>query len=138
MKKIIFILLLIVFLAIFCFFYLNFRLVSIDKKVFLAKRAVSQAELEKGLGNRKSLCQKCAMIFEFKKTGQYQFWMKDMRFDLDIIWINDGKIAYITKNVSFKSLSIINPQVNSQNVLEINAGLSDKYNFKIGDQVKIY
>ena len=91
-----------------------------------------------GLGGRAKIREKEGMLFDFGKKGEYSFWMKDMQVDLDILWINEGKIVHIAKNVSHDSLETINPKIEADKVLEINSGLSDKYNFKIGDSVKIY
>lgn len=30
------------------------------------------------------------MLFEFKEVGQYGFWMKDMKYPIDIIWIDEN------------------------------------------------
>jgi len=92
-------------------------------------------KLSKGLGNRNSLCEKCGMLFEFSEEGKKTFWMKGMKFDLDIIWIKGEEIVYIAKNVSHDSLKTITPQVEVSRVLEINAGLVDKYGIEVGDRV---
>lgn len=100
--------------------------------------AVSQEERERGLSGKDELCQNCGMLFVFPKSGKYNFWMRDMRFGLDIIWINEGKIVYIEKNVALSDQRVLSSQKNADLVLEINAGLSDKYGISPGDEVKIY
>lgn len=41
------------------------------------------------------------MLFTFKKPGSYCFWMKDMKFPVDIIWLNtNGVITGLESNVS--------------------------------------
>ena len=57
-----------------------------------------------------------------------------MRFPLDIIWILDGKIVHIEKNVSEKFSGTLSPQVDADSVLEINAGIVDKIGIKISDK----
>ena len=76
------------------------------------------------------------MLFLFPQKGIYAFWMKDMRFNLDIIWISDDKIVYIAKDNSFHDLTPVNPGIEADKVLEINADLADRYGFKVGDEVK--
>ncbi len=115
-----------------------FKIVNIQGKVFIAKVALSKQEQIRGLGGRKNICSHCAMLFKFSQAGHYDFWMKEMQFNLDIIWINNGRIVYLVKNVSKNSIKIIKPPVLAQEVLEIKAENSSQYNFKIGDEVKIW
>lgn len=95
----------------------------------------SSEKIAKGLGDRDNLCEKCGMLFEFPKKGRYPFWMKDMKIDLDIIWIDGNEIVYIAKNVSYYSSETITPEVKADRVLEINAGLAEKYDIEIGDKI---
>jgi len=45
---------------------------------------------EKGLGDRDSLPSDEGMLFIFPQAGSYGFWMKDMSFPIDIVWMNAG------------------------------------------------
>ncbi len=124
---------------IFGFIYLkNHKIVQIGDQKFFVELVRTPEKQAQGLGSRTKIRENEGMIFEFEKSAKHPFWMKDMEFDLDILWIKEGKIVYIAKNVSHESLEIINPQITADKVLEINSGLSDKYNLKIGDSVKIY
>jgi len=109
--------------------------IAINNKIFYAEVVLSNEKLEKGLGKRNGLCDSCAMLFEFSSPGKYSFWMKGMRFPLDIIWIRNGEIVHIEKNVSEKFSGILSPPFDSDSVLEINAGIIDKLEIKIGDRV---
>lgn len=131
------ILLLVSGLAVFWPFK-KFKTIEVDGHRFKAETVSIPQDREKGLGRRKGLPENRAMLFEFDKPGNYVFWMKDMRFDLDIIWISDGKIVRIAKNISHEALNPTDPQAASDKVLEINAGLSDQYGFDIGDKVTIF
>src|ERR1700679_2272851 len=58
--------------------------------------AQTQAQEELGLGDRDSLAAGQGMLFVFAQDGKYAFWMKDMRFSIDIIWFAaDGEVVYI-------------------------------------------
>ena len=108
-------------------------------KLYIAKTAQDK---ELGLSKYKNLAKDMGMLFPFEKPDYYSFWMKQMKFPIDIIYIKDGKIVTIYKNVSppkkaAEGLLIYKPQVPSNMVLEINAGLSDKYKFKEGDRVNL-
>jgi hypothetical protein len=138
-KHILIILVILVFLILVVFQIHNkFKLIEIGGKKFIAKTSLTQEEHARGLGGEKSLCRRCAMLFVFNDNGQKSFWMKEMNFDLDIIWIAGGKIAYIAKNVSHNSPDIITPNLGADKVLEISAGLSDRFGFKAGDPIRIY
>ncbi|MDO9231754.1 MAG: DUF192 domain-containing protein [bacterium] len=126
-------------LIMVCYFYTkNHKIIQINGQKFFVELAKTSEKQMRGLGGRVKIGEKEGMLFDFSKYGEYSFWMKDMKFDLDIFWINEGKIVYIAKNVSHESLETINPQIMADKVLEINSGLTDRYNFKIGDSVKIY
>jgi uncharacterized membrane protein (UPF0127 family) len=118
-------------------FYFPIKSVEIQDHKFAVDLAVTPTEREKGLGGREQLCSDCGMLFIFPQKGVYDFWMKDMRFNLDIIWISDGKIVYIAKDNSFQNLNLINPGMEANLVLEVNANLSDEYGWKIGDKVEM-
>ncbi|MDO8529350.1 MAG: DUF192 domain-containing protein [bacterium] len=107
-----------------------------NEAVFEVEIINSQKKLEEGLSGRKIICANCGMLFEFGNIGQHSFWMKGMKFDLDILWILKGEIVYIAKNTSYSSKETITPRVESDKVLEINAGMADKLGVKIGDRLE--
>ena len=119
-------------------YFSKYKIVAIGRYNFFVELTRKPEKQIQGLGGRAKIREKEGMLFDFGKKGEYSFWMKDMQVDLDILWINEGKIVHIAKNVSHDSLETINPKIEADKVLEINSGLSDKYNFKIGDSVKIY
>lgn len=88
---------------------------------------------------RKRLPRKHAMLFVFEKETRYPFWMKNMKFALDIIWLSkDKQVVYIAKNVQpcQDSCESIAPDKEAQFVLEVNADFADKYKIKIQDRAK--
>lgn len=94
-----------------------------------------------GLSNRQSLSQNQGMLFVFNNYSKPGFWMKDMQFPIDIIWIKDNTIVDITKNIPppkvGESLKSYYPQDNTNYVLEVNAGWCDDNKIKIGDIVEL-
>lgn len=103
--------------------------------------ADSREEQEIGLSETESLPQDQGMIFLFEKPGFYFFWMNNMKLPIDIIYIKNDKIVTIQTNVQpvkeSENPAIYTSTEPSDKVLEIQAGLSEKYNFKKGDIVKI-
>ncbi len=100
--------------------------------------ALDVATREQGLSGRKSLDQDAGMLFVFDRPGQYNFWMKDMNFPIDIIWLTKGKeIIYIKKDARPEFYpETYGPSQDALYVLEVVSGFSDKNNLKVGDRVK--
>lgn len=116
--------------------------VTVDETVFKVTVAKTNEEKEVGLSQFAKIDEDRGMIFIFDKPDYYSFWMKEMKFPIDIIFINKDKIVTILEKIepptgSETALQIFNPTSPADSVLEINAGLSEKYNFKLGDSVKI-
>jgi uncharacterized membrane protein (UPF0127 family) len=118
------------------FFQKNSSKAVIDGKEFKLEVVSNNKERERGLGGRESLCENCGMLFDFKNPGKYSFWMKDMKFTLDIIWISGNEIVYIAKDVSPNYQETIISQTSADKVLELNGGTCEKFNFKIGDKIE--
>ena len=95
-------------------------------------------ERQMGLSGRTNLPANTGMLFVFENSGQYGFWMKDMLFSIDIIWLSaDKRIVYIEKNVKPETFpKAFSPKDPALYVLEVEAGFSDKNNIQIGDAVK--
>lgn len=109
--------------------------VSIGDYVFYAEVVSSGEKLQKGLGGRENLCENCAMLFKFPQLEKYSFWMKDMQFPLDIIWLRNREVVHIEKNVSKDFSGILAPQTEADQVVELNAGVVDKAEIKEGEIV---
>lgn len=56
-------------------------------------------EWMRGLSGRDVLPKGSGMLFQFPRAEARTFWMKDMRFPIDIIWIRDGVVVGIDANV---------------------------------------
>lgn len=115
---------------------------KIGNQTFRLYSAESQKEKEVGLSNKSSMPQDYGMLFSFATPDYYSFWMRDMKFPIDMIFIKDNHIITIHSNAQppkskDDSLAIYKPDEPADAVLEINAGLAQKYSFKKGDEVKI-
>ncbi|MCL5435359.1 MAG: DUF192 domain-containing protein [Patescibacteria group bacterium] len=114
----------------------------INNHIFNLEIAKTDKEKEVGLAKYNSIPKDFSMIFPFGKSGFYSFWMKNMKFPIDIIFIKNGKIVKIFSDVPpptspNSSLPIYKPDEPSDTVLEINAGLSKEYKFQKNDTVII-
>ena len=66
-------------------------------RIFRVKLATTTAAIEKGLSDRLSLNPDSGMLFIFAKPAIYRFWMPDMHFPLNMIWIKKGGRRYQPK-----------------------------------------
>lgn len=110
------------------------RKAIIEGRTYTIEVADTEAEREQGLSGRNSLPADTAMLFIFDQPGQQCFWMKDMQFSLDIIWLDAGRrVVHIEQNVSPSSYpdSFCPPKA-SQYVVELNAGQARQLGLKQG------
>ena len=116
----------------------NINYVKIAGKIIKVELATTPDSWQKGLSGREKLKEDEGMLFIFNHTGQYSFWMKDMNFPIDIIWLdNDFRVIYIKKNVQPESYpESFLPKQNARYVLEVLAQFSEKNNLKKGDRVE--
>ena len=91
-----------------------------------------------GLSGRNKLKEDEGMLFVFNHIGQYPFWMKDMNFAIDIIWLGeDLSVVFIKKNALPESYpETFTPSQNAKYVLEVSSQFLKKNNIKIGDKVE--
>jgi uncharacterized membrane protein (UPF0127 family) len=115
----------------------NIKFVKIAGQDIKVDLALTPAEHEQGLSGRQNLKENAGMLFIFSRSGKYPFWMKDMNFPIDMIWLSeDLRIVYIKKNAAPESYpESFGPDTNAKYVLEVVSGFSDKNNLKTGDSV---
>jgi hypothetical protein len=108
-----------------------------NKKCFEVEIADTSELMSKGLSRRDFLDENKGMLFIFESLSSSNFWMKDMRFSLDMIGINDKKeITQIIKNAKpCEEECPIFYFNKTKYVLEISSGLSEKYGFEKGDEL---
>ena len=116
--------------------------VCIKEKCFSVEIADENSERILGLSNRDFLDFNYGMLFVFQEETIPNFWMKEMKFPIDIIWIDENlEISEISKNLSPCEKDFCpthNPKEKIKYVLEINAGLSENYSFEIGDELELF
>lgn len=91
-----------------------------------------------GLSNRESLDKENGMLFIFPNKQERTFVMRNMRFPLDIIWIEEAKVLSCSENLppegsEYKEKYSSKLPVNY--VLEVNAGFCEENGVKVGDRV---
>jgi|GEM_PF-5150235 len=88
----------------------------------------------RGLSGRENLDQNTGMFYLFQTPDFYTFWMRDMKFPIDIIWIgSDYRVVDVTKNISPNSFpKTFTSQEKAQYVIEVNAGYADANGIAVG------
>ncbi len=98
--------------------------------------AESEYETQTGLMYRKSMADDQGMLFIFDDERLHSFYMKNTEIPLDIIFIkSDSTIASFQENAQPFNESGLSSQVAIQYVLEVNAGLAQKWLLEIGDKI---
>jgi uncharacterized membrane protein (UPF0127 family) len=98
--------------------------------------ADSEFEQKIGLSGRRSLASDQGMLFVFSQPDFQCFWMKDMLFDIDMIWLNDQKIVIgIDKNVPKESYPKNFCHDGVSYVVELVSGQADNLGLKIGSKL---
>jgi uncharacterized membrane protein (UPF0127 family) len=97
--------------------------------------ADTDPERIQGLSGTEPLKDTEGMLFVFDKLDTYVFWMKDMNYPLDIIWLdNEMRVIHIEKNLAPdtypKTYTAESP---ARYVLETKAGFSDANAIAVGD-----
>jgi uncharacterized membrane protein (UPF0127 family) len=115
--------------------------ITIDSATFNVEVASTVIEQTNGLSYRTSLAPNDGMLFLFGSSTVQNFWMKDMNFPLDMIWMSGNKVVGFAQNaepepgVALWSLKIYTSPDDTDKVLEVNAGMVAQYNIQVGDTV---
>jgi uncharacterized protein len=120
-----------------------------DGMIHLAGRSISfeladdPLEKQKGLSGRLLIEENQGMLFPFQVPDFPTFWMKDMNFPIDIVWIKGNEIVDISADVqaqpgvSEQELKVYSPRIPADRVLELKAGWAARNGLKIGDKIEI-
>ena len=92
-----------------------------------------------GLGKRDKLEKGWGMLFVFEKRIPHSFWMKNMRFPIDIIWLDNQRIVELAENVpppqEGESPKVMEPLLPSNFVLELESGRARALGLKVGQKL---
>lgn len=118
----------------------KYQLLKISNFTIPVETAKTQNEIKQGLSGRLSPPDNTGMLFVFDSPERRTFWMKDMRFSLDFIWIRNRKIVGFTENVPPPTATkgvpqIVSPREDIDQVLEVPAGFIEQNQIKLGNDV---
>lgn len=116
--------------------------VVIGGDTILVDIADEKHEQERGLSGLPTLPQNRGMLFVYSEPSRPGFWMKDMRFPIDIVWIGaDNKIVAVLPNLNPDTYpAVFSPPEDVapvQYVLEVNAGSAGRLQWQVNDTVQI-
>lgn len=113
--------------------------VRIGESVIRVELATSSAARALGLGGREGLAPDTGMLFVFPRDGMPAFWMKDMRFSIDMLWLDAaGKIVTIREGISPATYpASFAPTGLSRYVLELPAGYAAAHSFSVGQSAEL-
>ncbi|HZA47666.1 MAG TPA: DUF192 domain-containing protein [Nitrososphaera sp.] len=115
--------------------------VTMNGLVLVADIAATDEQRTKGLSVKDRLGENEAMLFVFDNEAEHSFWMKNMKFPIDIIWLDSDKtIVHIEHNLQPCSFELLcptyKPNVESLYVLETVGGFAEKYDIVKGTMVE--
>lgn len=114
--------------------------VTVQTAAIRAEVASTAAARAKGLSGRAALPPGTGMLFVFDAPGRHSFWMKEMRFSLDFVWINGRTVTGLNENVPAPgggTPEVITPPSDVTHVLEVPAGTIAANRILVGSSVSI-
>jgi uncharacterized membrane protein (UPF0127 family) len=101
-------------------------------------------EQQRGLGYRDGLAAGAGMLFVYDEAAERSFWMRGMRFCLDIVWIADDRVVGATEAICPAPAGTPPEAIPStrspwpvQFVLEVPAGWMERHQIGTGAPVTI-
>jgi len=119
--------------------YRDDKNISINGQVIHVQVADTSGEINRGLSGKSCTADSQGMLFNLGRSGQYAFWMKDMKFSIDIVWLNSKhEVVQVDKSISPstypKTFTSSQP---AQFVLELKAGRAGDLGLKPGSLIDL-
>ena len=114
----------------------------INNELFTLELADTPTERSMGLSHRASLPDNTGMWFVFEAPGRPGFWMKDMQFDLDFLWLNNTIIEEVTINVpapknAHGEIVKLVPSKPITSAIEVKAGTVERLDIRLSNHIEI-
>lgn len=107
---------------------------------YKATVARTEAARERGLSGTDNLPTNEAMLFIFPRDAEWSIWMKDMKYPIDIVWLDTAKkVVHLVKDAKPESYpnTIFRPGVTTRYVIELASGTIERTGIKIGDKATL-
>jgi len=105
--------------------------------------ARTPAARRQGLSGRAGLAPGTGLLFLHPEPARHAYWMKDMRFAIDIVWLRDGRIVDVSHRVPPLATGEVepartwSPRVAADAVLELPAGYARAHGFDVGLRARL-
>lgn len=111
----------------------------LDGQKYTLEIVLGVEERQRGLSGRQALAPNEGMLFVEAKPNIACFWMKDMNFAIDIVWVDDTKIIrHLEERVSPKTYpKTFCPKVKTKYVVELPSGTIDKHQLAVGQKLPL-
>ncbi|MBS3818600.1 DUF192 domain-containing protein [bacterium] len=110
-----------------------------DGEEITAELAVTERQRVRGLMFREGIKENQGMLFVMEEEGPHGFWMKNMKFSIDILWLNEHKrIVHLESQVppcKSPPCPTYQSEIPAKYVLELKAGSVEKYNLEVYEKV---
>ena len=120
------------------------KLILPNGNVVAVEIADTFKQRSKGLSGRDNLNADSAMLFVFNEESYYSFWMPDMNFPIDIVWLDsEYRVVDVAKNIkpmpelARNDLPTYINKEPAMYVIEFNAGFFDLNNLALGQKIKL-
>src|SRR3989338_726742 len=74
----------------------RYPMIEIDGRSFVVAVADEPAELQRGLSGQEA---QRMMLFVFPDSQQRSFWMQDMLYSIDIVWLDQGRVVAVDSDL---------------------------------------
>lgn len=106
---------------------------KVGDKEYQVEIAASPKSQQIGLAKHSSLPSNSGMLFQFKEPALHTIWMKNMQFNIDIVWISNYQVIGISQGNHQTPEKIITPPAPVDQVLEVNPNS----NIQVGDKITL-
>lgn len=122
------------------FHYQHATVVTEQGREIPVEIADTPAKRQQGLSDRDGLRSGWGMLFVFERTSRQGFWMKDMRFPIDILWLRNRRVVHVAENVPpprpGEEPVTITPDPSANLVLELEAGQARALGLQVGSTLE--
>jgi uncharacterized membrane protein (UPF0127 family) len=113
---------------------------SIRRKVCTLglEKVATEEGRKQGLSNRNSLPENRGMLLVFDYIGRQCIWMKDMKFSLDIMWVNAANnVIKLEQNIAPSTYPTEYCSSGTLFVIELNAGAAARHGLTVGSHIDL-